>query len=294
MFTQRNMEGKFVLITGATRGIGRRLAEHIVNTGANLVVVGRSEDRTARLVSRLVAMNGLGMVRGEICNLMLQSDVRILAARYRNEYRRLDVLVNNAGAVFKERKITGEGYERTWALNHNAYFLLTILLHDLLMASSPARIVNTASVSHRMGRIYWDDLQLSKHKYLWGWRAYAQSKLANILFSNHLAHLLRDSKVTVNAVHPGWVRTGFGNNNGFLTHLGWVLSKPMQRSDVKGAETLIWAVLSEEVEGLTGKYFYDCAPREPSNRAKDMGDAARLWEMSTSMLGVPEILQDSD
>jgi NAD(P)-dependent dehydrogenase (short-subunit alcohol dehydrogenase family) len=289
MFTERNMDGKFVLITGATRGIGRRLAEYVVSTGANLVVVGRSEKRTTRLVSRLVAMHGAGIVRGEICNLMLQSDVRSLAERYRKEYGRIDVLVNNAGAMFKNRRLTSEGYEQTWALNHNAYFLLTGLLLDLLLESSPARIVNTASIIHRMGKIYWDDLQLSNHKYLWGWRSYSQSKLANVLFTRHLAYLLRDSKVTANAVHPGWVRTGFSKNNDLLTRLGWSLSRPMQRSDVKGAETLAWAVLSEEAGGLTGKYLYDCKLREPSSRAKDMGDAARLWEISESMMGFTRI-----
>ena len=284
MFTQRNMSGKFVLVTGATRGIGRRFAEHVVNTGANLVLVGRSEERTARVVSRLLKMNGAGMVCGEICDLMLQSDVHDLADRYRNRYGRLDVLVNNAGAIFKQRKITHEGYERTWALNHNAYFALTTLLYDLLLQSAPSRIVNTASVSHRMGRIYWDDLQLRKHRYLWGWRSYAQSKLANVLFTRHLAHLSRKSQVTVNAVHPGWVRTGFSKNNDFLTRLGWFLSTPMQRSDVKGAETLVWASLSEEAEGLTGQYFVNCKSREPANRAKHMGDAARLWEISESLM----------
>ena len=166
MFTQRDMSGKFVLVTGATRGIGRRFAENVVSTGANLVVVGRSEERTMRLVSRLDKMNGSGMVCGEICNLMLQSDVRDLADRYRSQYGRLDVLVNNAGAMFKQHKMTGEGYERTWALNHNAYFALTTLLYDLLLKSTQARIVNTASVSHKLGRIYWDDLQSVSYTHL--------------------------------------------------------------------------------------------------------------------------------
>jgi len=282
-FTKRSMEGKVVLITGATRGIGRRAAQEIATTGATLIVVGRSNKRTARLVAELHTVPGARSIDGEICNLMLQSEVRNLADRVRTKHRRLDVLINNAGAIFSQREITSEGFERTWALNHNAYFLLTTLLQDLLVERSPARVVNTASDAHQTGRMYWDDLQFSKHQPLWGWRSYSQSKLANVLFTRQLAHCLKGSKVTANAVHPGFVNTGFSHNNGLLASAMMVLTRPVQRQDTKGAETVVWAAVSEEAEGITGEYLYDCKPKEPSKRAKDMAAAAKLWDLSEDM-----------
>ena len=281
--TKRRMEGEVALITGATSGIGRRTAQEIATTGATLIVVGRSDERTAKLVAELNKMKGGGSIHGEICNLMLQSEVRALADRFRAEHGRLDVLINNAGAIFSQREVTSEGFERTWALNHNAYFLLTTLLHDMLVQSAPTRIVNTASDAHRSGRMYWDDLQFAKRRPLWGWRSYSQSKLANVLFTRQLAVRLKASRVTVNAVHPGFVNTGFSRNNGPLANIMMVLTRPIQRLDSKGAETVVWAAISQEAEGISGEYLYDCKPMEPSKKAKDMDAAARLWDLSEGM-----------
>jgi len=281
--TKRRMEGEVVLITGATRGIGRRAAQDIAVTGATLIVVGRSDERIAKLVSELYETKGAGPIHAEICDLMLQSEVRALAKRFRTNHGRLDVLINNAGAIFSQREVTSEGFERTWALNHNAYFLLTTLLHDMLIESAPSRIVNTASNAHQIGRMYWDDLQFSKRQPLWGWRSYSQSKLANVLFTRQLANRLLGSKVTANAVHPGFVNTGFSRNNGPLAQTMMVLTRPIQRQDSKGAETVVWAAISEQAEGITGEYLYDCKSREPSKRAKDMVAAARLWDLSEGM-----------
>ena len=282
-FTKRRMEGEVALITGATRGIGRRVAQEIATTGANVVVVGRSEERTAELVAELRRMKGGGSIDGEICDLMLQSEIRALADRFRAGHGRLDVLINNAGAIFSRREVTSEGFERTWALNHNAYFLLTTLLHDMLVEGAPARIVNTASDAHQTGRMYWDDLQFAKRRPLWGWRPYCQSKLANVLFTRQLALRLKASRVSVNAVHPGFVNTGFSRNNGPLANISMVLTRPIQRQDSKGAETVVWAAISEEAEGISGEYLYDCKPREPSKKAKDLDAAARLWDLSQDM-----------
>ena len=282
-FTKRRMEGEVILITGATRGIGRGAAQEIATTGATLIVVGRSHERTKELVSELYKLKGAGPIHGEVCDLMLQSEVHALADRFRTEHGRLDVLINNAGAIFSQREVTVEGFERTWALNHNAYFLLTTLLRDMLFENAPARIVNTASDAHQIGRICWDDLQFAKRRPLWGWRSYSQSKLANVLFTRQLACLLKGSKVTANAVHPGFVNTGFNRNNGVLAKAMMLLSRPIQRNDSIGAETVVWAAISEEAEGLTGEYLYDCKPSKTSNRAKDMVAAARLWDLSEDM-----------
>mgnify|MGYP002815864233 CR=1 FL=1 len=282
-FTKRRMEGEVVLITGATRGIGRGVAREVAATGTTLIVVGRSHERTVELVSELHNIGGAGPIHGEVCDLTLQSEVRSLADRFLTEHGRLDVLINNAGAIFSQRQLTSEGFERTWALNHNAYFLLTALLRNVLLESSPARIVNTASDAHYVGSMCWDDLQLARNKYWWGWRSYSQSKLANVLFTRQLAYLLSGSKVTVNAVHPGFVNTGFGRNNGLLAKTMMVLSLPMQRESSKGSETVVWAAISEEAKGITGEYLYDCKPRKPSKRAMDMDTASRLWDISEGM-----------
>jgi NAD(P)-dependent dehydrogenase (short-subunit alcohol dehydrogenase family) len=214
---------------------------------------------------------------------MSQSEIRALVDRFRTVHGRLDVLINNAGAIFSQREVTSEGFERTWALNHNAYFLLTTLLQDLLVESAPARVVNTASDAHQNGRMYWDDLQFAKRRPLWGWRSYSQSKLANVLFTRQLAHCLKGSKVTANAIHPGFVNTGFSRNNGPLARAMMVLTRPIQRQDSKGAETVVWAAISEEAEGITGQYLYDCKPKGPSKNAKDVAAGARLWDLSEGM-----------
>ena len=282
-FTKRRMEGEVALITGATRGIGRKVAQEISTTGANMVVVGRNEKRTAELVTELRRMKGGGSIDGEVCDLMLQSEIQALSDRFHAEHGRLDVLVNNAGAIFSRHEVTSEGFERTWALNHNAYFLLSTLLRDMLFEGAPARIVNTASDAHQAGMMYWDDLQFSKRRSLWGWRPYCQSKLANVLFTRQLALHLKASRVTVNAVHPGFVNTGFSRNNGPLANMSMILTRPIQRQDSKGAETVIWAAISEEAEGISGEYLYDCKKKEPARRAKDMLGAARLWDLSQDM-----------
>jgi len=283
IFTKMRMDGEVVLITGATRGIGRSVAREVATTGATLIVIGRSHARTAALVSELHNIGGSGPIHGEVCDLTLQSEIRALADRILAEHVRLDVLINNAGAIFSQRQFTSEGFERTWALNHNAYFLLTALLRNVLVESSPARIINVASDAHYVGSMCWDDLQLARNQYWWGWRAYSQSKLANVLFTRQLAYFLTGSKVTVNAVHPGFVNTGFHRNNGLLAKTMMVLSLPMQRQSGTGAETVVWAAISEAAKRITGEYLYDCKPRKASERAMDMAAASRLWEISVSM-----------
>jgi NAD(P)-dependent dehydrogenase (short-subunit alcohol dehydrogenase family) len=283
--TMRDMSGKVILITGATRGIGRMAAHGIAPTGATIVVVGRDQARVDTLISELQPIAGCGPLHGEVCDLTDQADVRALSDRFKTRFDRLDVLVNNAGAIFTKKVNTVDGYERTWALNHNAYFLLTTLLQDILRSTGDARVVSTASDAHRPGKMHWDDLQFERRGTKAGWSTYCQSKLANILFTRELSRRLDGSGVTANCLHPGFVNTGFSRNNGSMARLLMTISRPFQRKDTKGAETVVWLAVSEEAEGLTGEYCHNCKPAKPTGRARNNEDAARLWGLSEEMTG---------
>jgi len=283
--TKRDMSGKVILITGATRGIGRMAAHGIAPTGATIVVVGRDQARVDTLISELQPIAGCGPLHGEVCDLTDQADVRALVDRFKTRFDRLDVLVNNAGAIFTKKVNTVDGFERTWALNHNAYFLLTTLLQDILRSTGDARVVSTASDAHRPGKMHWDDLQFERRGTKAGWSTYCQSKLANILFTRELSRRLDGSGVTANCLHPGFVNTGFSRNNGFMARLLMTISRPFQRKDTKGAETVVWLAVSEEAEGLTGEYCHNCKPAKPTGRARNDEDAARLWGLSEEMTG---------
>ena len=281
--TKRDMSGKVILITGATRGIGRMAAYGIAPTGATIVIVGRDQARVDTLISELQPIAGCGPLHGEVCDLTDQADIKALVDRFKTQYDRLDVLVNNAGAIFTKKVNTVDGFERTWALNHNAYFLLTTLLQDILRSTGGARVVSTASDAHRPGKMHWDDLQFERRGTKAGWSTYCQSKLANILFTRELSRRLDGSGVTANCLHPGFVNTGFSRNNGSMARLLMTISRPFQRKDTKGAETVVWLAVSEEAEGLTGEYCYNCKPAKPTGRARNDDDAARLWGLSEEM-----------
>lgn len=283
--TKRDMSGKVVLITGATRGIGRMAAHGIASTGATMVVVGRDQARVDALISELEEISGHGPIHGEICDLLSQDDIRALADRFIASHGRLDVLVNNAGAIFSKHVMTEDGFERTWALNHNAYFLLTSLLREVLVSTPNSRVVSTASEAHKPGKIAWDDLQFEKRRMKAGWSSYCQSKLANILFTRELARRLTGSGTTANCLHPGFVNTGFSKNNGSLGRLMMLLTRPFQRKDTRGAETVVWLAVSEEAEGLNGEYCHNCKLAKPMKKARNDTDASRLWGISEEMTG---------
>jgi NAD(P)-dependent dehydrogenase (short-subunit alcohol dehydrogenase family) len=214
----------------------------------------------------------------------VQAEVRKLADAFRERYQRLDVLVNNAGAIFMSRQVSRDGLEMTFALNHLGYFLLTNLLLDLLIASAPARVVNVSSGAHLGGKINFADLQLERS--YTGFGAYSQSKLANVLFTYELARRLQGTGVTVNALHPGFVATNFGRSNGGLFD---PLFRLIQRfgalTPEKGAETTVYLAVSPEVEGVTGKYFANCKPAASSALSNDETTARRLWEVSEQLTG---------
>lgn len=278
------MRDKICLVTGATSGVGLVTAQALAQQGATVLLVARNPERGAATVKRIVQETGNPNVDVVLADLSSQSQIRQLAAAVQRRCARLDVLVNNAGALFTQRRLSADGIEMTLALNHLGYFLLTNLLLDRLKASASARIVNVASNAHMGGRINFADLQ-GQHRY-GGWRAYAQSKLANLLFTYELARRLDHTEVTANAVHPGFVATGFGRNNHGA--FAWLirLAQCAALSPEQGAETLIHLASSPEVQGVTGKYFVKKRAVTSSKASYDHSVARRLWDVSADFTGL--------
>lgn len=282
-----DMRGKTVLITGATNGIGRVTALEIAKMGAHVVIVGRNASKTQAAASEIKATTKNNAVDTLIGDLSSMADVRRVADEFKRGYQRLDALINNAGAVFSSREETVDGYEMTFALNHLSYFLLTNLLLDMLKASAPSRIVNVASDAHRGMSLNFDDLQHKKSYGIGGWRAYGESKLANVLFTYELAQRLAGTSVTANVLHPGFVSTGFGHNKGQLMGMVMgVMQGLFALTPEQGAETMIYLASSPEVEGVTGKYFDKSKAVQSSSQSYDKDSARRLWEVSESMVGL--------
>jgi NAD(P)-dependent dehydrogenase (short-subunit alcohol dehydrogenase family) len=273
------MQGRRVLITGATNGIGLAAARMLAAQGARVAIVGRSATRTEHAARSIGAAAGDAMpVDSFLADLASQASVRRLAAEVLERYARLDVLINNAGAMYATRQVTAEGVELTWAVNHLAPFLLTALLLERLKASAPARIITTASDAHQGCHIPFDDLGADRS---YGtFRRYGESKLANILFTRELARRLEDSGVTANCLHPGLVATGFNHNNGLIRSLAMTVLGVLSRSPERGAETLVWLAVAPELANVTGDYFFDLRQKAPSAAAQDGEAGRRLWEIS--------------
>lgn len=277
------MKGKVVLVTGATDGIGKITALELARMGATVVVAGRNPEKGAQVVKEIIADTGNNNVELMVADLSSMAEVKQLADTFKRKYDRLDVLVNNAGALFIQRKVTVDGYEMTFALNHLNYFLLTHLLLDVLKASAPARIVNVSSDAHYSGTLDFDDLQHEKSYSRLG--VYSDSKLANVVFTFELARRLEGTGVTANVLHPGFVATRFGYNNGWLARLVMTpVHKLFALSPEKGAETSVYLASSPEVEGVSGQYFENSKPKRAKRVAYDQTAWTRLWEESEKLV----------
>jgi retinol dehydrogenase-14 len=278
------MKGKVAVITGGTSGVGRAAAIELARQGASLLLVGRHRGRAAdtereiREIARGVA------VRTFIADLSSLAQVRRVAGEILDYTGRIDVLFNNAGAFQPSRKTTADGFETTFATNHLAYYLLTRLLLDRIRQSSPARVINTASETHRSCSLDFDDLQ-NERRYRMA-ATYGKSKLANLMFTYELARRLDGSGVTANAFHPGWTATRMGLDDGLLSSLVRGVSRLLARTPKRGAETAVWLASSPEMEGITGKYFLDCREHKSNAASHDEEAQRRLWDVSARMVGL--------
>jgi NAD(P)-dependent dehydrogenase (short-subunit alcohol dehydrogenase family) len=278
------VQGKHILITGATNGIGLAAGQALAARGANVAIVGRNETRTRVAAAAIGAAAKSATITTFVADLSSQADVSNLAAEVLARCPRLDVLVNNAGAMYGTRQLSRDGIELTWAVNHLAPFLLTTLLLDRLKASAPGRIVTTASGAHQGAHVPFDDINAERSYRSFG--RYGETKLANILFTAELARRLEGMGVTANCYHPGLVATGFNRGNGLLTDIGMTALDLMARTPAVGADTLVWLATSPDLANVSGKYFFDRQQRQPSREAQDVQAAQRLWELSERQCGL--------
>jgi len=279
-----SMKGKICLVTGATHGIGRETALALAELGATVVLVSRSPEETAAVALMIQAKTSSRNIDYLIADLASFKQIYRLVDEFRRRYGHLHALVNNAGGVFFRRQLSPDNLEMTLALNHLSPFLLTNLLLDTLKSSAPSRIITVSSLAHALGRIHFEDLQFTRHYD--GWAAYAQSKLANVLFTNELARRLAGSLVTANAVHPGYVATNFGMNNGWFYRLIFNLGRVVAMSPRQASETIVYLASSSEVEGVSGKYFVNKKARRSSEISYDAGIGGHLWQVSQVMTGL--------
>lgn len=280
------MQGKTVLVTGANTGIGLETAAALAEMGADVVLTARDPAKGSAALAEIRGRHPDAHVEAMELDLSRFADVHTFAEAFLDTHDRLDVLVNNAGLMLSERSVTEDGNEATFQVNHLGPFLLTNLLLDRIMTSAPSRIVNVASTAHRGGQLDFDDLQ-SERSYI-GMRAYATSKLCNILFTRELSRRLAGTGVTANSLHPGTVRTGFGqegDSKGFM-RIGLAIIRPFILSPAGGAKTSIYLASSPDVEEESGGYYARSRPTRTTKAAMDDETARRLWEISTQLVGL--------
>jgi NAD(P)-dependent dehydrogenase (short-subunit alcohol dehydrogenase family) len=290
------MEGKNCLITGSTSGIGKQIAIGLAKMKANVILVGRDKARCEETLEEIRKNAPTSTDRNQItyyvADLSSQQSIQSLANEFLASHESLEILVNNAGVFYPSRRTTVDGIEYTFAVNHLAPFLLTNLLYDKIKSSNHSRIITTSSVAHRGAKINFDDLQFERGHYS-SFKAYSQSKLANVLFTNELSRRSKGSGVTANCFHPGGVRTNLVQSGPWYYRLVWKIISPFLISPERGADTAIYLASSSEVEGKSGKYFAKRKEVRLSDNANDHNAAVRLWELSEDLTGIRENLIDN-
>ena len=288
-----DIRGKTVLVTGATNGIGLEAARSLAKQGAKVVLVGRDAAKTARCLADVRASAPGADVSSLLCDFSRQKEARRLAEEVLRRFDRLDVLVNNAGTVFKNRTLTEDGIEATFAVNHLGYFLLTQLLLERIVQSAPARIVNVASIAHRRATMDFDDLFYERGYSLV--KAYGRSKLGNVLYTRLLAQKLAGTGVTVNSLHPGAVDTGIWSAApAWMKPLIAILRRFAFISAEEGGRRIVQLVAGPELSGTTGQYFENGRIVDPAPRARDDALARRLWQESERLTGLKPGAQETD
>jgi NAD(P)-dependent dehydrogenase (short-subunit alcohol dehydrogenase family) len=288
--TTPDLSGKVVVVTGGNSGIGKQAALELAGMGANVVIAARNPQKAGAAVKEIQAATGAGS-RVETIPIDLASfaSVRAFADAFTASHERLDVLLNNAGLVLRKREVTEDGHEMQFQVNHLSHFLLTHLLRDYLTKSEPSRVVNVASHAHKSARkgLDFDDLEWSSRRYK-GFAVYSCTKLMNILFTRELARRWRDTGVTANCVHPGFVASNFAKEGdlGWWGNIGMPLTRPFSISVEKGTRTSVYVASSPDVADISGEYFNKCRAEAPNAPARDDDAAARLWDVSAQITGV--------
>ncbi|HEX6807200.1 MAG TPA: SDR family oxidoreductase [Gemmatimonadaceae bacterium] len=278
------MLGRVCLVTGANSGLGFATSTGLARLGATVIMLCRNIDRGTAARDHVRSETGSAHVSLVVADLASLDEVRRAAAEVASAHAQLHVLVNNAGIQARRRRVTQDGFEETLAVNHLAPFLLTSLLAPLLRASAPARVITVASQVERMGRIRFDDLQLED-----GYgpvRAYAQSKLANILFTYELASRLAGTGVTANCLHPGYLNTGLMRESPDWMRALW---RPFLPNAERGARTVLYLATAPELDSVTGGYFERCRPARSSRRSYDVAARRRVWDLSAALTSAPPI-----
>ncbi|XP_071792189.1 retinol dehydrogenase 13-like [Asterias amurensis] len=292
-YSGARMDGKTVIVTGASSGIGKETAKDMARRGARVILACRNKAKAAEAKAEIRRATSSGHLVIRQLDLSSLASIRAFAEKIKEEESRLDVLINNAGVMMCPKQSTEDGFEMQFGVNHLGHFLLTNLLLDLIKSSSPSRIVNVSSIAHGGGKMQWEDLMMDEEYDRFS--AYGQSKLASMLFTLELSRQLEGSGVTVNALHPGVVQTELFRHmeaekpQGVAGAIIWLASLSpnfLFKSTVEGAQTSIYCAVADELESVSGLYFADCAPRKPTDAALNHQDAKRLWEISAKMVGL--------
>jgi len=282
------LDGRVAIVTGANSGIGKETAADLAAMGAHVIVAARNPAKAAAAVEEIARRTPAVTMEHMPLDLASFASVRAFADAFNSRFDRLDVLVNNAGLTLRKRTVTEDGHETQFQVNHLSHFLLTARLHDRLTAAPAARVVNVSSTGHTFARdgLDFDDLDWERRKYR-GFLVYCATKLANVLFTRELARRENGTKITANAVHPGWVGSNFGREGdmGPLIELAMLAGRPFAISSAAGARTSVYLASSPDVDGITGQYFYKCQVVAPSRAALDDAAAARLWDVSAELTG---------